>query len=156
MPPMTVLVTTKRNTRSLVDGVRKGASPLQTEEAAKSSTGLAASLENALLNMRRSLNPEEEDNKDDGEFTDKNPVKSANGKNPLVQSAIYNEQSFLRDDDYAMDSLIGAIFDLSCENCFSAPSYQCSRCKTAGYCSSECQIAHWVDGGHHQECNLFH
>lgn len=29
---------------------------------------------------------------------------------------------------------------------------KCSRCKVTVYCSKECQIEHWKQGGHHKQC----
>ena len=42
---------------------------------------------------------------------------------------------------------------MPCANCFApGDTLRCSRCKSAFYCSRECQSAHWK-GGHKAKCN---
>ncbi len=39
-----------------------------------------------------------------------------------------------------------------CAVCNKLGQRQCSRCKAAFYCSSECQVIHWKQGGHKKVC----
>ena len=43
--------------------------------------------------------------------------------------------------------------DVCCNaGCGGPPSYACSRCMQAAYCSPSCQTQHWKLGGHKQRC----
>jgi hypothetical protein len=48
----------------------------------------------------------------------------------------------------------GPGLQLRCDGCgqTAVELKKCSRCRAAAYCSRECQVRHWREGGHKREC----
>ncbi len=55
-----------------------------------------------------------------------------------------------KEADKAFD--LAAMAIVSCEMCYSAATAQCIQCKTTYYCSRDCQVQHWTEGGHKHAC----
>lgn len=128
-PMRTVPSVPKPVVTNLLADIRKGktlkpsAPAASPSESSSSSSGLADTLASALAARRGALS---------------GTKKSA------------KEEEEDREADKAFD--LAAMEAVSCEMCYSAATEQCAQCKVAYYCSRDCQVQHWTDGGHKHTC----
>ncbi len=94
--------------------------------------------------------------KKSGEGAKKKEEKESSGLAGTLSNALANRRGKLASDDD--DEEADKAFDLksqlvACEMCYSAPVSRCGQCKNVYYCGDKaCQIAHWNEGGHKDEC----
>jgi len=101
--------------------------------------------------------------KPSGELTSKKTeaAESSSGLEGALAKALANRRGGVAgrgngddDDDKEAANVFAASELISCEMCYSVATDQCALCKSAYYCSRDCQVQHWTEGGHKHACSF--